>query len=81
MKGNRNPNTRAIVSALRCDYPALRAAAAELVDKATAGSDEQERGALMVALDCEQRTADKILRERALVTKTGARKRKGASNG
>jgi hypothetical protein len=74
MKGNRNPNTRAIVSALRCDHRSLRVAAIELVDNAIKG-DLPPRVALMLAFDSSDRTADTILKARAKVSKTGARKR------
>lgn len=69
--GNRNPNTRAIVSALQCDHRILRRAAAQLVDKVTKGN-VTPRTAVMLAFDAYPRTAETILRLRALVTKTGA---------
>ncbi len=71
MKNNSNPNTRAIVSALQCDHAQLRAAAAQLVDKATARHG-QPRAAVMLAFDAYAQTADKILRLRQRVTKNGA---------
>ena len=77
MKGNTsNANTRAIVSALRCDHISLRRAAAELVDKALLkyGAKGKPDMALMIAFDASNRTAFTILRERSLVTKSGARK-------
>ena len=74
MKGNRNPNTRAIVSALRCDYRSLRAAAAQLVDTAVADS-KSPAASLMLAFVCARHTAASILEERAKVTKSGAWRR------
>ena len=74
MKGNRNPNTRAIVSALQCDYRSLRAVAAQLVDTATADS-KQPMASVMLAFGAHRHTAASILRERAKVTKSGAWRR------
>ena len=74
MKGNRNPNTRAIVSALQCDYRELRAAAAAIVDEALVG-DREPKMLLQLAFDASRPTADRIMRERGKVTKSGARRR------
>jgi hypothetical protein len=77
MKGNNNPNSRAILSALRCDHVSLRRAAVELIDKAALKHDSSKGHpnlAMMLAFDASRPTADKILRERARVTKTGARR-------
>jgi hypothetical protein len=76
MKGNNsNRNSRGIVSALRSDHRSLREAAAQIIDKAL--KKDAERApytALMVAFGATHTTANEILRERARVTKTGARK-------
>ena len=75
MKRTTNPaNTRAIVSALRCDYRSLRATAAQLVDTAVAGS-ERPVAPVMLAFGASRNTAASILRERAKVTKSGAWRR------
>jgi hypothetical protein len=71
---NHNPNSRAIVSALRCDHMVLRAAAAGLVDKATFTETLLPINAVMKAFGASRNTAKVILRERALVNKTGARR-------
>lgn len=73
MQGNRNPNTRAIVSALRSDHLSLRKAAVKIVDKALK-KGQPPKLSLMVAFDASGPTADTILKERAKVSKTGARK-------
>jgi hypothetical protein len=81
MQGNHNANTRAILSALRSDHRSLRQAAVELIDKAALKFDAVAAGkgrpnvAMILAFNASRPTADKILRERALVTKSGARKR------
>ena len=80
MQGNTNANTRAILSALRSDHRSLRQAAVELIDKAAAkhnavaGAVGRPNRAMIIAFDASRPTADKILRERARVTKSGARK-------
>jgi hypothetical protein len=80
MQGNTNANTRAILSALRCDHRSLRQAAVELIDKAAlkhdavAASKGRPNVAMILAFNASRVTANKILRERARVTKTGARR-------
>lgn len=75
MRGNTNPNTRAVVSALRCDHKSLRAAAAQLVDWAIAKHPTHSaQGAVMLTFNASPRTADTILYERRRVTKSGARR-------
>ena len=79
MKGNTNANTPAILSALRCDHASLRKAAADLVDKAAAKHKAvaadvgRPNRAMIIAFDASRPTADKMLRARATVTKSGAR--------
>ena len=80
MQGNTNANTRAILSSLRCDHRSLRQAAAELIDKAAVKHAPvstdigRPNRAMMLAFNASRVTADKILRERKRVTKSGARK-------
>jgi hypothetical protein len=76
MQGNTNKNTRAIVSALRCDHKSLRKAAVELIDKALLkhGAQGKPELAVMLAFGAHSRTAQTILRERSRVTKSGALK-------
>lgn len=74
MQGNRNSNTRAIVSALKCDHRSLRAAAVELVDTAIDGK-ANPRASVMIAFDCSSKTADVILQQRAKVTQSGRLRR------
>jgi hypothetical protein len=80
MQGNHNANTRAILSALRSDHRSLRQAAVELIDKAAlkhkvvAADVGRPNRAMIIAFDASRPTADKILRERDRVTKTGALK-------
>jgi hypothetical protein len=71
---NNNQNTRALVSALRSDHVGLRRAAVEILDKALVGELTAVR-ALMEAFGSTHVTAGTLLRERARVTKSGARKR------
>lgn len=73
MSSTNNPNTRAIVSALRCDHKTLRAAAAQLVDKAMKGQNNPKL-AVMLAFDCSLPTARSILKARDSVTRGGARR-------
>ena len=80
MQGNTNANTRAILSALRSDHRSLRQAAVELIDNAAKKYHAVGEGvgrpnvAIILAFRASRPTADKIIRERALVTKAGARK-------
>jgi hypothetical protein len=72
---NSNRNSRGIVSALRSDHKSLRVAAVQIIDEAL--KKDAERApytALMIAFGATHGTAYKILRERARVTKTGARR-------
>jgi hypothetical protein len=72
-----NPNSRAIVSALRCDHRSLRAAAAALVDEAVVKHAKLGTPglAVMIAFDTSRPTAYNILKERERVTKSGALKK------
>lgn len=74
MKRTTNANTRALVSALRCDYRSLRAVAAQLVDTAVADS-KRPIAPVMLAFGASRNTAASILKERAKVTKSGAWRR------
>ena len=69
-----NPNTRALVSALRSDMLTLRKAAAEIVDKAIAGK-ERPALELQIKFHASRPTAYAILNARKAVTRSGARRK------
>ena len=75
MTSKNNQTTRALVSALRSDHVSLRKAAVEIIDDAAFDDVMPPYRALMAAFKSTHVTANVLLRERARVTKSGARKR------
>ncbi len=57
MRGNRNQNSRAVVSALQCDYIYLRLAARDIVDDVTRRDESHPTRAVMLEFDCARNTA------------------------
>lgn len=67
-----NPRTQALVSAFRSGIPALRAAAAEVVDEIVAGGGNPAKA--IMAWGASKPTAYGLLRERAKYDKIGRKR-------